>query len=63
MYILASEFFKKDDKYYLKLEIRVACREFIAFKYVVRNFKKLIFKTIFFCTQYSFIFVLAGRGY
>ena len=35
MYILASFFFEKDNKYYLKLEILVACREFVAFKYVV----------------------------
>ena len=34
MYILASDFFEKDDKYVLKLEIRVVCREFLAFKYV-----------------------------
>ena len=34
MYIIASDFFEKDDKYYLKLEIHVVCREFLAFKYV-----------------------------
>jgi len=35
MYILASVFFsKKTINTYLKLEIRVACREFLAFKYV-----------------------------
>ena len=36
MYILASIFFfLKTINTYLKLEIRVACREFLAFKYVV----------------------------
>ena len=40
MYILASVFFEKDDKYDLKLEIRVACREFLAFRYVVIVFSK-----------------------
>ena len=36
MYILASVFFsKKIINMYLKLEILVACREFLAFKYVV----------------------------
>ena len=36
MYILASVFFsKKTINTYWKLEIRVACREFLAFKYVV----------------------------
>ena len=36
MYILASVFFsKKTINTYLKLEIRVACREFLALKYVV----------------------------
>ena len=34
MYIKTSNFFEKDDKYYLKLEIRVVCRKFLAFKYV-----------------------------
>ena len=34
-YILASVVFpKKKKNIYLKLEIRVACREFLAFKYV-----------------------------
>ena len=35
MYILASVFFQKEHKYVLKLEICVACREFLAFKNVV----------------------------
>ena len=35
MYILASIFFQKTINMYLKLEIRVACWEFLAFKYVV----------------------------
>ena len=30
MYILASDFFEKDENTYLKLEIRVVCREFLA---------------------------------
>ena len=40
MYILASVFFQKDDKYVFKAKIRVACREFLAFKYVVIFFSK-----------------------
>jgi len=35
MYILASVFWKQTTNTYLKLEIRVVCREFLAFKYVV----------------------------
>ena len=35
MYILASVFFLKMINTYLKLEIRVACWEFLAFKYEV----------------------------
>ena len=31
LYSLASEFFEKDDKYALKLEIRVVCMEFLTF--------------------------------
>ena len=39
MYILASVFFsKKMINTYLKLEIWVVCREFLAFKYVVIDF-------------------------
>ena len=34
MYILPYDLFEKGDKYYLKLEIRIVCREFSAFKYV-----------------------------
>ena len=42
MYILAASVFfeKKTINTYLKLEICVACREFIAFKYVVVFFSK-----------------------
>ena len=40
MYILASVFFEKDDKYVLLQEIRVPCREFLAFKYVLIVFFK-----------------------
>ena len=32
MYILASDFFKKDNKYILKAEICVVGREFLAFR-------------------------------
>ena len=32
MYILASDVFEKTINTYLKLEIRVVCREFLAFK-------------------------------
>ena len=42
MYILASSLFEKDDKYVLKLEIRVVCREFFAFKYIYIVFSKQI---------------------
>ena len=31
MYILTSALLKKDDIYYFKLEVRVVCREFLAF--------------------------------
>ena len=67
------------NKLMLKLEICVACRKFLAFKYVViiffktkrmiiyfylyiRNLENLPLKPVF-GTQYSFVFVLAGRGY
>ena len=36
----AADFFKKDDKYYSKLEICVVCRGFLAFKYVYIVFFK-----------------------
>ena len=52
MYIFASVFVsKKTINTYLKLEIRVACREFLAFRYVVIVFfetKKMI---IYICTS------------
>ena len=35
MYILVSDFFEIDYRYYLKLEIRVVCREFLAFKNLI----------------------------
>ena len=47
---LASDFFETDDKYYLKLEIRVVYREFLPFKNVVIVFSKQI--------RWLFIFVL-----
>ena len=49
MYILASEFFEKDDKYYLKLEIRVVCREFLAFKHVVIVFSETNQMIVYIC--------------
>ena len=39
MYILTSALLKKGDKYYLKLEVRVVCREFLAYKYTLRIFE------------------------
>ena len=68
MYILASVFFKKTINTYLKLEICVACREFIAFKYVfilfffpnkTDDYLYLYIRNL----ENSFVFVLAGRGY
>ena len=44
-------FFRKDDKYYLKLEIRVMCREFLALKYVF----------IFFSKQIRWLFIFVHR--
>ena len=35
MYILAPDFFEKDDNTHLKIEIRVVCREFVSPKYVL----------------------------
>ena len=49
MYILASVFFEKDENTYLKLEIRVACREFLAFKYVVIVFFETKQMIIYIC--------------
>ena len=48
MYILASNFSKKRIIAYLKLKIRVVCREYLSFKYVLIVF----FETRFFGTQY-----------
>ena len=42
MYILASVFFQKDGNTYLKLEIRVVCREFLAFSYRFFETKQMI---------------------
>ena len=51
MYILASVFFsKKTINTYLKLEIRVACREFLAFKYVVIVYFETKQMIIYICT-------------
>jgi hypothetical protein len=53
MYILASVFFfsKKTINTYLKLEIRVACREFLAFKYKVIVFFETKHVIIHICTS------------
>ena len=51
MYILASVFSKKTINTYLKLEIRVACREFLAFKYVVIVFFEIKQMIIYICTS------------
>ena len=37
MYILLSDLFEKEINTYLKLEIRVVCREFLAFRYFFRD--------------------------
>ena len=50
MYILASVFFEKDDKYVSKAKILVACREFLAFKYVVIVFFETKQMIIYICT-------------
>ena len=54
MYIVASVFFsKKTINTYLKLKIRVACREFLAFNYlvivffVIRNLENTRLKPVF----------------
>ena len=70
-------FSKKTLNTYLKLEIRVVSREFLAFKYVFIIFFKSNQMIIYICTsdilnsrlyrilvtQYPFIFVWAGRVY
>ena len=44
MYILASNFLI-DYKYYLKIEIRVVCREFFAYKYYLSiNYMYYVYK-------------------
>ena len=53
MYILASDFFENDDKYYLKLEIRVVCWDFLAFKYTFNVFFEANQMIIFICNQSS----------
>ena len=51
MYILASVFFlEKDDKYVFKAIIHVACREFLAFKYIVIVFFETKQMIIYICT-------------
>ena len=42
MFILASDFFEKTVNAYLKLEIRLVCKEFLAFKHVFIVFSKHI---------------------
>ena len=51
LYILALNFFVKDDKHYLKLEIRIVCREFLAFQYVLIVFFETDQMIIFICTS------------
>ena len=41
MYILAPDFFEKDYKYIFKVEMRVVCSEFIAYKYVFILLKQI----------------------
>ena len=53
MYILASDFFEKTINKYLKLEIRVVCREFSAFQYVFIVIK-INQRIINFCTSQIF---------
>ena len=50
MYNLASDFFEKDDKYVFKAEIRVVCREFLAFRYVFILFFEPNQRIIYICT-------------
>ena len=40
MYILASDFFEKDDKYLFKVKTCVVCGDFLAFKYVFVFFRQ-----------------------
>ena len=54
MYILASDFLENDDKYYLKLEIHVVCRNFLAFKYVFIVFLETKQMIIYICTSEIF---------
>ena len=55
MYILAPTFFEKDDNMYLKLEIRVVCRELLVFKYlhIYCFFFPKISLIIYICNQKS----------
>ena len=50
MYILASDFFEKEKNTYLKLEIRVVCKEFLAIKYVFSFFFETYQILIYICT-------------
>ena len=51
MYILASDFFEKTINTFLKIEIRVVCREFLAFKYVLSGFFETNQMIIYICTS------------
>ena len=68
MYKLASDL--KKINMYLNLEICVVCREFLAFKYVLIVISETNLMIIYFYTseilkntQFSFVFVWAGREY
>ena len=61
MYILASYLFEKDDKYVLKLEIRVVCREFFAFKYIFIVFFETN-QTIFYICILEILKTCVGRN-
>ena len=51
MNILASDFSKKTINTYFKQEIRVVCREFLAFKYALIVFFETIQMIIYICTS------------
>ena len=51
MYFIAFYFFEKDDKYVFKLEIRVVCKEYLAFKYVLIVFFGTNQMIIYVCTS------------
>ena len=77
MYILALDFSKKMINMYIKLEIHVVCREFLAFRYIFihffnksddylylynRNLENSCLKPVFRYTM-TILFVFVGREY